>query len=119
VKRLPVAVPLTISEAGWQQIVMDTARVYGWLAAHFRPAKTQTGRWITPMSGDVGFPDLVLCRRGEVIVAELKRQRTKPTPGQVRWLAELGGHGRLWRPQDFPEVLRELRDGPDVERETA
>jgi hypothetical protein len=71
------------------------------------------------MSGDVGFPDLVLCRRGEVIVAELKRQRTKPTPGQVRWLAELGAHGRLWRPQDFPEVLRELRDGPDLERETA
>jgi hypothetical protein len=106
------ALSLTLSEADWQQRVIDTAKVHGWRVAHFRPAMTQRGRWVTPMTGHPGFPDLVLARGGVLIVAELKRHGGKPTPQQREWLAALGGYGRLWRPTDWPDVLRELRDGP-------
>lgn len=98
-----------MSEADFQQRVMDTARLAGWLCCHFRPAKTQRGRWVTPMAGDKGFPDLALAKDGRVLLAELKTDKGKPTPEQVAWLSAVGGHGRLWRPTDWPDVLKELQ----------
>jgi hypothetical protein len=65
--------------------------------------------WRTPMSGDPGFPDLVLARDGVVIVAELKSRRGQPTDDQKMWLEALGAHARLWRPQDWPAIEQELR----------
>lgn len=109
---IPSRVPLTISEADWQQIVIDTARWYDCLVAHFRPAMVRDGRWVTPMSGDVGFPDLVISRDGWVLVVELKRNGKNPSPAQRRWLAALGAYGRCWKPSDWPEALATLRDGP-------
>lgn len=97
-----------LSEADFQQRVMDAARRAGWMVAHFRPAKTQTGRWVTPMAGDKGFPDLALAKDGRVLLAELKRDTGKPTPEQVAWLAAAGGHGRLWRPENWEAVLLDL-----------
>src|SRR5262245_496140 len=87
---------------------MDAARMAGWMVAHFRPAKTQRGRWITPMAGDKGFPDLVLAKDGRVLLAELKTDKGTPSPEQVAWLAAVGTHGRLWRPDDWPAVLIDL-----------
>jgi hypothetical protein len=100
---------LTISEAQFQQTVIDTARLFGWRCAHFRPARTRSGAWATPMQGDVGFPDLVLCRDGVVILAELKRHGGRPTPAQRAWLAAAGEHGRLWSPGMWDRILDELR----------
>ena len=100
-----------LSEGDFQRRVMDTARIAGWRCAHFRPAQTQRGRWVTPMAGDKGFPDLVLAKAGRLWVAELKRDVGKPTAEQTAWLAALGEHGRLWRPADWERVLVDLGVG--------
>jgi hypothetical protein len=99
---------LPMSEADFQQRIMDAARVAGWLCCHFRPAKTQRGRWVTPMAGDKGFPDLALAKDGRVLLAELKTDKGKPTPEQVAWLSAVGGHGRLWRPENWEAILLDL-----------
>lgn len=97
-----------LSEDQWQQRIVEAAKLHGWRWAHFRAAKIRD-RWVTPQSGDPGFPDLVLARDGEVIVAELKTDIGPFRPGQKDWLAELGGYGRLWRPADWDSVHEELR----------
>lgn len=99
----------TLSEADFQQRVMDAARMAGWRVAHFRAAKTQRGNWITPMAGDKGFPDLALAKDGRVLLAELKKSsKEKPTKDQVAWLAAAGGHGRLWSPETWEAILLDL-----------
>lgn len=98
---------------------MGAARTAGWLCAHFRPAQTQRGRWITPMAGDKGFPDLVLAKHGRLLLAELKTDKGRPSREQEAWLAALGSHGRLWRPAQWGEVQHELgitrRPPPSIE----
>jgi hypothetical protein len=102
------ALALTISEAEFQSTVIDLAKACGWMVAHFRPAQTQRGRWVTPMTGNPGWPDLALARNGVFYAVELKRHGGKPTPGQLAWLAALGGHGRLWAPTDWREIVDTL-----------
>jgi hypothetical protein len=97
-----------LSEAAFQQRVMEAARRAGWLCCHFRPAKTQRGNWITPMAGDKGFPDLALAKDGRVILAELKSDKGKPSKEQLAWLAAVGGHGRLWSPENWEAILLDL-----------
>jgi hypothetical protein len=99
-----------VTEAELQQRVMDTARLYGWLCVHHRPAHTSRG-WRTPVQGDRGVPDLILARQGRVLLAELKTDRGQLGPGQGEWLEALGPHGRLWRPRDWDDVLTELKEG--------
>lgn len=97
-----------MKEADFQRRLIDAARLAGFRVAHFRPALTRSGRWATPMQGDKGFPDLVLAKDGRVLVAELKTDIGRTTPEQREWLAALGGHGRLWRPQHWQAVLQDL-----------
>lgn len=97
-----------LSEADWQSRVMDAARRAGWLCCHFRAALTQRGRWVTPLQGDKGAPDLLLAKDGRVLLAELKKTGGKPTPEQKAWLAAAGGHGRLWLPENWEAVLIDL-----------
>jgi len=99
---------LALSEADWQSRVMDAARRAGWLCVHYRPARTPRGNWVTPLAGDKGAPDLLLAKDGRVLFAELKRDGGMPTPEQVAWLKALGGHGRIWRPQDWEAVQLDL-----------
>jgi hypothetical protein len=77
-------------ERDFQRTVIDLARRTGWRVHHTRPALTQRGRWLTPVQGDVGFPDLVLCRPPRLIVAELKRVGGRLTAAQRGWLDALG-----------------------------
>lgn len=97
-----------MSEADWQRRVIAAARLHHWRVAHFRPARRLSGGYSTPITGDAGFPDLVLARGGKVILAELKTARGRPTREQREWLDELGFHGRLWKPGDWDAVLEEL-----------
>lgn len=97
-----------LSEEDLQNRILQTAELYGWRCAHFRPARTAKG-WRTPMSGHPGFPDLVLSRDGVVILAELKSRRGRTSPDQDLWLEALGQHARLWRPADWPAIQNELR----------
>lgn len=100
-----------LSEADFQGRVIATARLHHWRIAHFRPARRQSGSYSTPMTGDRGFPDLVLARNGAVLLAELKADSGRLGPGQPEWLAALGDHGRLWRPADWDAVMAELAGG--------
>lgn len=97
-----------MTEAQFTQRVIDTAKLFGWLVCHFRPARTERG-WRTPIQGDSGFPDLVLARRGTVITPELKVNGRKPRSDQVSWGVALGECYRLWYPEDWPAILEELR----------
>ena len=98
---------LTMTEDDFQSRIIETAQLHGWRVAHFRAARTSRG-WRTPVQGDAGFPDLVLARRGALIVAELKSDTGRVAPDQRAWLDQLGGHGRLWWPRDWPAVLAEI-----------
>lgn len=107
--------PLTISEQGFVNNIIDMAQWYQCLVTHFRPArirKDEKDVWRTPLQGNPGFPDLAIARDGWVILAECKRRGGLPTPGQRDWLRALGVHGRLWYPGDWPTIVAELRDGP-------
>lgn len=97
-----------MTEAEFQDRVIATARLYGWMVHHARPARMADGRWRTPVQGDRGFPDLVLAhtRHGRVF-AELKSDTGRLTPEQKAWLAVLGGV--VWRPRDWPHVLDVLQ----------
>lgn len=87
--------------------VIQLALLKGWMVAHFLPAKVGN-RWVTHMAGHIGFPDLVLCRDGVVIIAELKAEKGVLGPMQKKWLTALGPLGRLWRPSDWNIIMEEL-----------
>ena len=117
-----------ISEKAFTKQIIDLARLFGWKAAHFRPALTQRGRWVTAVQGDgAGFPDLVLVHRGKgrVIFVELKTQIGKLSEKQEQWLdalcevekryCALTGHDwvvrcAVWRPSQFDEITKILWD---------
>lgn len=97
-----------ISEAEFQQQVIEFAHLFRWRVAHFRPAKTNKG-WRTPVAADgAGFPDLVLAKNGRVIFAELKAQKGKLRPEQTAWIADV--NGVVWRPSDWDVIEKTLRD---------
>jgi hypothetical protein len=98
---------LPISEADWLTRVIDIPLLNGWLVNHQRPARTERG-WRTATQGRAGFPDLVLARNGEVIVAELKANAGQLRPEQKEWLRHLGPYGCVWRPRDSDQVLQRL-----------
>ena len=97
----------SMSEREFQDQVITLAKVYDWMCVHFRPALTSDGRWLTHIQGDVGFPDLVLARRGRVIMAELKSEKGKWGPGQLEWKEALGLIHYLWRPHDI-DLIEEI-----------
>lgn len=64
-----------------------------------------------------GFPDLVLCKPGRLIFAELKSATGKVTQEQATWLALLARsvpavEVYTWRPQDFDSIVTILTTRP-------
>lgn len=99
------------TEAQFQATVLDYAKLRNWRVHHVRPARTAKG-WRTPIQGDPGFPDLLMVRGTELIVAELKSDRGTLSDDQKLWLHCLGAacvETYVWRPRDFPEIERRLR----------
>jgi hypothetical protein len=87
---------------GLQQLVTDLCRVLG--LEMFHPHDSR--------KSEPGYPDctIVDVKRYRIIYAELKRQRTRPTEAQARWLDALAlvadkSAGRvevvLWRPSHW------------------
>jgi hypothetical protein len=102
------ALDLAELEDDFQAWVIELAKRLGWRVHHTRAARTKNG-WRTPVAGHKGFPDLLLCRRGVVIAAELKSSTGRLTADQRRWHEELGSVGRVWRPADRDAIVAELR----------
>lgn len=86
----PLAHPERVSEADFQRLLVELARLRGWKVQHTRPAQNSRGRWSTPIQGDPGFPDLVLARDGVVILLELKSEKGRLSAVQREWLEALG-----------------------------
>ena len=86
-----------MTEREFQRAVVELARLMGWRVHHTRPALTRAGEWRTPIQGDAGFPDLVLCRPPRLILAELKRNA--------------GGWRRCKRAQASSAICGRLRIG--------
>lgn len=101
-------------ERDLQAAVIELAQLLGWKVAHFRPAMTKSGNWVTPVAADAkGFPDLVLCRNS-VLFVELKALKGKLTREQADWGAALlyaNAAWLEWNPADWysGEIERVLR----------
>jgi hypothetical protein len=103
-----------VSEAAFQQVVIDVARWHGWKVFHPLPAQNARGRWRTAQAGDTGFPDLVLAhpKRG-VIFAELKSAIGKLSDRQQAWidtLRQAGAEVYVWRPADIDQIKAILKE---------
>lgn len=93
-----------MTEAQLLQRILDLAKLTGWRVHHCRPAQRANGKWATPVSGNTGFPDLVLARSGVVLFRELKSDKGAAFPEQLDWGHELRGCWGVWRPRDWPEI---------------
>ena len=70
-----------ISEADFQEALVEYAEMWGWLVWHDNDSR----------SNDAGFPDMVMVKGGKLIFAELKRQkRYTIKPKQLEWIEALG-----------------------------
>lgn len=100
------------TEAAFTREVIAFARQHGWRVAHFRPARTQAGRWVTAVQGDgKGFLDIVAVRGERIVVAELKVGKNRLTPEQLAWLnvwSATPAEVYVWRPAQWPEIHRVL-----------
>lgn len=107
---------MPMTEAQFTETVVQIAKLHGWHVTHFRPGWSR-GRWSTPLSGDPGFPDLCLARKGRVIFAELKSMTGKTSRAQDAWHAAIQGEPGgeqglpvyLWRPSDLEQIKEVLR----------
>lgn len=104
---------MLMRETEFQSAVIELARWHGWMVHHTRPAQIRPGRWATPIQGNAGWPDLVLCRpqHGDFIVAELKRNGGRLSAGQKTWLlclSQAGVEVHVWYPDDMPQIQKRL-----------
>lgn len=99
------------TEAAFQAQVITLAHTMGWMVQHTRPAQVG-GKWLTPIAGDAGFPDLVLSHRTKGLVfAELKTKAGRLAPAQQAWrdcLQDAGAEWHLWRPDDLMALMKRL-----------
>ena len=96
-----------MSEEELLRVVIDMARLYGWLVYHARPALRLDGRWRTPTQGEVGFPDLILVGRGQLLAVELKTERGRLSEPQKRWLDAMTAAdlpAAVWRPRHLDQA---------------
>ncbi len=62
-----------------------------------------------------GFPDIVMVRRGRMLVWEIKGPKGKPTPAQTEWIEDLkqvpGVDARVIYPNDLDNAYQTLVSG--------
>ena len=104
------------SEDGLLRNVLEYAKLRAWRTFHVRAARVKnkdgSDGWRTPVQGDgKDFPDLLMLRGTRQVVAELKAEGKRPTPGQTDWLLAFGGVGAecfVWRPHSWEEIMEVL-----------
>lgn len=104
-----------MSEDDLLRTVLDMAKLFGLRTAHFRPAQSKSGNWITAVAGGgKGYPDLTIVGPSGVMFRELKSATGVLSPDQRFWLyalSEAGADAGVWRPADLKSgrIERELR----------
>lgn len=99
----------TLSEADFQQRVLDLAAFTGWRVYHHPDSRHAT---------TAGLPDLILLHMatGRIVFAELKKATGRVRPGQAEFLEAAAKNPRnevaLWRPTDWDQVVAVLRGKP-------
>ena len=106
-----------ISEAEFQKAVIQLAKLHGWRVMHTQPAQIRPGKWITPNTGDQGFPDLVMVHpsRGCIYV-ELKATKGVVSNTQWEWINALEDAGcevHVWRPCHLEKISERLARKPN------
>ena len=106
-----------ILEAEFQKTVITLAKLHGWRVMHTHPALVRPGKWITPNTGNQGFPDLVMTHpfRGTIFV-ELKGPKGVVSNLQWDWINALEDSGEevhVWRPKDLEKISDRLARKPD------
>lgn len=104
--------PAKFTEAAFQAAVLTVARNEGWRYTHSRPAVDRSGKWSTPISGDKGFPDLVMhhVAAPKLLIWELKTETGKVTADQEAWLESMSIHNSwlvdvgVYRPRDWARL---------------
>lgn len=95
-----------ITEAEWQQQVVELAHILGWRHMHCRRSIGKGRQWVT--ATNVPWPDLTLWHpKHGLIFAELKSQQGGESQGQTeinRSLRDAGQRVYVWRPSDLPVV---------------
>lgn len=105
----------TANETELQRVVMAYAKDHGWLVDHATRARVKEGRWITPVWGHPGYPDLTMTRGGRLVIAELKAKDGTVSAEQWTWLNRLGTVDGIevvvWRPEHWNRqiIQRTLR----------
>lgn len=93
---------LTLTEAQWQELVVEFAKLHGWWPFHVFDSRRSAAGW----------PDLVLLRPPELVIVELKAEKGRVSPDQARVLDGLracGIEAAVWRPSDEKEAFARLR----------
>jgi hypothetical protein len=106
------AKPPGVSEAEFQRMVIQLAKLRGFKVAHFRKVRVQRRNgscyYETPVAADgKGWPDLVLCKGKTLAFVELKTDDGRLEPEQKLWIEALGGAGAwvfVWRPSDWAAI---------------
>lgn len=94
-----------LTEAAFQQHVVDYARLNGWWVYHTHDSR----------HSQAGFPDLTMCRGHRLLFAELKTETGLISPAQLDVITRLRSTPAevyVWRPSDFDTARMILtRDG--------
>jgi hypothetical protein len=99
-----------VSEKAFEAQVVRQAKGWGWTAY----------KDVVAWRSDPGWPDLVMLRRGRLVVVECKTVRGKLTAAQREWLLAWWESGRcdgpyVWTPACWGEIARILApDGVGV-----
>lgn len=101
---LPLARDLLLAmetEDQFQAWLVGAAEAVGWSWHHETDSRRTRAGW----------PDLVLWRPRDFLIAELKTERGRVSPEQHKVIAGLAAAGievHVWRPRDRPEIRRRL-----------
>ena len=93
-----------MTEAKWQQQVINLAKVYGFRVYHTRYS----------IGSDAGWPDITLVKSGrKPIFLELKSERGNASLDQLIWIAALNDTGHavamVAKPSDWDTVVSLLQ----------
>lgn len=107
---------LAISEAEWQEQVLQLAHYLGWQHLHVRRAIGKGKQWVTATNLK-GWFDLLLWHppKGGLIAAELKSEDGEWEADQQAVAASFQAAGfatYLWRPSDLDQVRQVLTNPP-------